>query len=324
MNTRLRNFPRAAALFLLIGLDAGLAASEPVAADSPSDLIGQSSAYMTVVDDTLTKVAADQGLGLKALIAANPGVDPWLPGAGDRLVLPTAHLVPNGPHEGIVINLPEQRLYQFLGDGTVRSFPVAMGAGPCELAPGETTVKRRRRLPSWRPSARVRSLRPDLPAIVPPGDRNPLGKYAVDLDLPAAIIHGADRPFSDRPEKTFGCIRLYRDHMNTLYGTVRKGTPVTVIARPIKFGWSKGELYLEVHPGGDQLNDLSGRRRSKRTAPTDLDERLADAAGADGDRVDQALVRRIVRERTGVPIKITRPRPKAKVKKVRGLFGGAP
>ena len=295
---------------------------QAVPKQAESDLLGETQTYTTVADDTLMKVAASHRLGLVALVAANPRLDPWYPGLNKNVVLPTVHLLPPGPRQGIVINLPEQRLYHFMPDGQATSYPVAMGRGVCDLAPGETKVAHRRRHPSWRPSIKLRAVRPDLPALVPPGQRNPLGKYALDLTIKGALIHGSPRPFTDHSELAPGCILLYPDHMAALYGASRKGTTVTIIDQPIKFGWAEGELYLEVHLSlehGKSINTL--RRRSRNRAPKLL-ARLEDVAGVDADRIDRALVRATVRAGTGVPVKITRPRSVPKVKKVRGLFGG--
>ena len=68
---------------------------------------------MTVYEDTLYDLAASYSLGSEELIRVNPGVDPWLPGAGKMLIVPERHILPAGPHEGIVVNLPEHRLYYY-------------------------------------------------------------------------------------------------------------------------------------------------------------------------------------------------------------------
>lgn len=300
---------------------AQFAGAQPSELTEGSDLFGELGAYKTTPDDTLLKVAEMNKLGFAELVAANPGIDSWLPGPDVVLVLPTMHLLPGGKRTGIVINLPEQRLYQFLPDGRVQSFPVVFGNSVCELDPGQTVIKQRRRKPSWRPTAAVRARRPDLPVVVPPGPRNPLGKYALDLALPGKIIHGAQRPFSDRGGEGHGCIQLYTDDMALLYDASRKGIEVAVIDQPIKLGWSDSELYLEAHPTREQGADLSGFRRMRYVQTQGFDALLAEAAGSDLDRVDLVLARKLLRDRKGIPVKISRPRAPPKAKKVRGLFG---
>ena len=58
-------------------------------------------------------IARANELGLIELMAANPGIDPWLPGAGVKLLLPTMHIMPDAPRKGIVINTAELRLYYY-------------------------------------------------------------------------------------------------------------------------------------------------------------------------------------------------------------------
>ena len=74
-------------------------------------VVGEDQTVETVYEDTLYDLAAKYSLGSEELIRVNPGVDPWLPGAGKKLVVPGRHILPPGPHEGIVVNLPEHRLY---------------------------------------------------------------------------------------------------------------------------------------------------------------------------------------------------------------------
>src|SRR5690606_21758711 len=69
------------------------AAAQAVAARS--DLIGQFGMYVTKHEDTLVGIAVDLGIGYTELLLANPGIDPWLPGEGTSLLLPTQHVLPH-------------------------------------------------------------------------------------------------------------------------------------------------------------------------------------------------------------------------------------
>src|SRR5277367_3304694 len=99
----------------------------------PDDtVVGEDQTVVTVYEDTLYDLARKFSLGSEELIRVNPGVDPWLPGAGKSLVVPGRHILPPGPREGIVVNLPEHRLYYYPkpkrgGPIEVITYPVSIG-----------------------------------------------------------------------------------------------------------------------------------------------------------------------------------------------------
>ena len=91
-------------------------------------IIGSVQTHTTVYEDSLVDLARKHGLGYTEIVSANPGLDPWVPGADKKVVLPKAHILPAAPREGIVINLADQRLYFFREDGkTVDSVPLGIG-----------------------------------------------------------------------------------------------------------------------------------------------------------------------------------------------------
>ena len=58
-------------------------------------------------------VAYRERLGFEALVRLNPGVDEWIPDPGTVVRLPTRLVLPDAPAEGLVLNVPEMRLYDF-------------------------------------------------------------------------------------------------------------------------------------------------------------------------------------------------------------------
>ena len=77
------------------------------------DIVGQVQVIKAKYEDTFADLGTTYDLGYSEMVAANPGVDAWLPGAGTEIVLPTRFILPPGPREGIVINLAEYRLYYY-------------------------------------------------------------------------------------------------------------------------------------------------------------------------------------------------------------------
>src|SRR5262249_13569504 len=93
---------------------------------SSPDLTGRLSFRTAHAEDTLIDLGPELGVGYTELLAANPGVDPWLPKEGTRLVVPKARLLPSGPREGIVVNLGDLRLYYFEPGAPPRSYPIGI------------------------------------------------------------------------------------------------------------------------------------------------------------------------------------------------------
>jgi L,D-transpeptidase ErfK/SrfK len=81
--------------------------------DDGSVVFGTDKRIQSAYQDTLLDIARRYSLGYEEIIRANPGVDVWLPGEGTNILLPGRRILPPGPREGIVVNLPEHRLYYF-------------------------------------------------------------------------------------------------------------------------------------------------------------------------------------------------------------------
>lgn len=294
---------------LLMGLlAAGLALASSAPAAAAGDLVGEIRRYEIGVKDTFVEIARRFDVGYVELVAANPGVDPWVPDDAGSIVLPTAHVLPNAPREGVVINLAELRLYYFPADGAPpRSHPIGIGQEGWETPLGRTTVLRKQANPSWFPPASIRKERPELPAVVPPGPNNPLGQYALYLGWPAYLVHGTNRPYGVGRRVSHGCIRLYPEDIERLFAEISVGTPVTVVDQPVKAGWSDGELYLEVHPTQRDSLELEekGRLSARDHLPDPIGTIVA-AAGEAAARLDWEAIRRALFERTGLPVRITR------------------
>ncbi len=288
-------------------------ASEPVPDPLSGDVIGKVGSLVTSYEDTLLDIARDNGLGYVEMIAANPGVDPWLPGERTRIVLPTAHILPDVERLGLVVNLAEHRLYYFGPPGTPpMTFPMGVGMEGWSTPLGSTEIARKKERPIWFPPDSIRAETPGLPAAVPPGPDNPLGSHALYFDWPNYLIHGTNDPWGIGRRVSHGCIRLYPEDIVRLFQMVELGTPVNVIDQAIKIGWSGGELYVEAHPDPRQADDLERTGRVAHPAERPLADvfyRIKARAGTDQDRLDWRRIRRIVEKRSGVPVRVTGDRP---------------
>lgn len=271
-------------------------------------LVGTAGTHITRAEDTLLDVARNNDLGYGQLMAVNPGIDPWLPGDGSRVTLPSLYLVPDGPRKGIVINLAEQRLYYFPPDGgTVETYPLGTGVPGWPTPLGETRIVTKEVMPSWHPPPSIREERPWLPEVIPPGPANPLGDFALRLGWSGYLLHGTNRPYGVGRNVSHGCIRLYPEDIEHLFAEVRVGTPVRVINEEIRLAWVGDDLYLLVTPTQQQRDQLAINQPMIPEVPPDLADRVVAAAGTQVHRVDWDLVRRLGVTRSGMPIRITRP-----------------
>jgi len=317
---RRSKFVRSAGLALLVALAAPACTSGWFAsfgakperylleAPPPSpDLVGKLRFREARKEDTLIDLAPELGVGYVELLAANPGVDPWLPPAGKRLVVPSARLLPSGPREGIVVNLGDLRLYYFEKGAPVRSYPIGIAKDGYATPMGVTTVKSKREKPTWVPGESARRDDPTLAAHIKPGPDNPLGEYALYLGWPTYLIHGTNFPAGVGRHSSRGCIRLYPEHIAELFALVEPGTKVRVVNEPVKLGWIGGELYLEVNPDADQSLELDETGvLPAAPAPKTLREQVKRAAGKQATTVDWARVDAIGQSRFGIPSRITR------------------
>jgi L,D-transpeptidase ErfK/SrfK len=207
--------------------------------------------------DTLPDIARRFNVGYEEIVRANPGVDPWLPGEGRRIVLPTRFVLPNAPHEGIVINVAAMRLFYYpphrKGEPQrVYTHPIGIGKMGWSTPEGVTHVVSHKKDPIWRPSVALRRDHlndngEDLPAVVMPGPDNPLGKYEFTLGWRSYLIHGTNKPYGVGLRSSHGCVRLYPEDIEKLFEMVPDGTAVRVVNQPFVFGWHEGNLYLQAY-----------------------------------------------------------------------------
>ena len=271
-----------------------------------SAVVGADANVTTVYEDTLPDLAHRYSLGYYEIIRANPGVDVWLPGAGKHLTLPGRHILPAGPREGIVVNLPEHRLYYFPKPGPhetaiVITYPVSIGKMDWRTPLGETHVIAKITHPAWYPPASIRKEHEKngdpLPKMVGPGPDNPLGDFALRLAAGRGeyMIHGTNNPVAVGMAVTHGCIRMYPEDVAALFALIPVGTKVRLVNEPVKVAWVDGRLFLEAHPQVDE--------EGQSIAPDvkDLSQKLQHALGDETAAVHWDLARATLKAANGMP-----------------------
>ncbi|MBS7660686.1 L,D-transpeptidase family protein [Pseudomonas lalucatii] len=271
------------------------------------DIVGQVQVVKAKYEDTFADLGVANDLGYLEMIAANPGVDAWLPGEGTEIVLPTRFILPPGPREGIVINLAEYRMYYFpKGQSVVHTYPLGIGREGWSSPVADARITSKTPNPGWTPPKSILEEHAadgdPLPAYVPPGPDNPLGPYKMSLSIPGYLIHGTNKKFGIGMRVSHGCFRMLNQNVLQLADMVPVGTPVRIVNEPYKFGRSNGKVYLEAHAPLDDSGAPSVV--DKHTAVINAllkREELGEL------RLDWEVVREVVAAEDGLPVEIAEP-----------------
>lgn len=286
-----------------------LLSSPALAKDNKDVLIGEPRTIRTKYEDTLPAIAEREQVGYAELLAANPKVDPLMPGAGTKLVLPTMNILPNASHQGLILNVGELRLYYFPKDGSEpKSFPIGIGREGLNTPMGSTTVTRKMANPPWRPTPRMLLENPELEPQMTGGDpENPLGKYALYMGWPSYLIHGTSKPKAVGRRASSGCIRMYAKDIEWLYNNVPVGTKITSVNQPVKMARIDGEIFIEATPSDIQIDELEYQSRQKTIQVDDgTIGKILNFAGDDASRIDWHKTRQALIDRSGQPLQITK------------------
>ncbi len=261
-------------------------------------VVGALETYTVKNDESLIEIARKFRLGYNEIVEANPGLDPFIPGNGRDVRIPSARILPDiPPYGGIVINLTEMRLYYFFRQNSlyrVATFPIGIGSEGTSTPVGKFRVIEKIVKPSWHVPESIRRENPELPRVVPAGPDNPLGSHALRLSLGSVLIHGTNRPFGIGRRASHGCIRLYPEDIPTLFKMVNTGTPVTIIRQPVKVGVSNNKVFVEVH------RDDSGEKTNYFNEAASLLRKKNLLKHVDTRKLHQA-----VREKKGFPVEIS-------------------
>jgi L,D-transpeptidase ErfK/SrfK len=280
------------------------------------DVIGVVQIVTASKEDTLTDIARRFNVGYEEILRANPKVDPWLPGEGRPIVVPTQFVIPNAPRTGVVINIAAMRLFYFPPHKSgepqvVITHPIGVGKMGWATPEGVTKIVRRQADPTWRvPTSVIKEHREngeELDKVIGPGPDNPLGRYAFYLQWPSYLIHGTNKPAGVGLRSSHGCIRLYPEDIAQLFDMVPLGTQVRVVNQPFVFGWHEGQLYMQPY---DVLED-DKRNWNKKITPKLLGKTLTasqtKALKAHNEQVNWDLATSLSQEPRGLPVPVSLP-----------------
>src|SRR4051812_20491230 len=282
--------------------------------DATTDIVGVVQKTQATKEDTLTDIARRFNVGYEEIVRANPKVDPWLPGEGREIVIPSQFILPNAPREGIVINAAAMRLFYYpkvkKGEPqVVHTYPIGIGKVGWKTPEGVTKIVRRQAGPTWRPTPSIikehlEERGEKLDKVIGPGPDNPLGKFAFYLGWPSYMIHGTNKPAGVGLRSSHGCIRLYPEDIAILFESAPIGTPVRVVNQPFVFGFRDGALHVQAF---DVLED--DPRDWKKAQAKLLNKALAESIQKElaqrKEKIDWEAVAKLTTDPRGIPVSVS-------------------
>jgi len=287
--------------------------------NSTDTIVGKMDSAVVGRDTTLLDIAREFGFGYQDIKLLNPTIDTWMPNDGELVQLPSRFILPNVPRKGIVLNIPEMRLYYYpphkKGEpDKVITYPLGIGRQGWDTPYKQTHIIGKKKYPDWRPPKSIRQEHEDagdpLPKVVKAGPDNPLGDYALRLGLPAYLIHGTNKPWGIGMRVSHGCIRLYPEDIAALFALVKVGTAVNIINSPYKIGEADGVLYLEAHPPlktatrdeyGDVIETMDENTNDDFTQVVGM---IVASTREDEYIIDWSMAKMVSEEAKGIPVAI--------------------
>jgi L,D-transpeptidase ErfK/SrfK len=257
-------------------------------------IIGSPQYHLIKKGEDLLGVGRYYDLGWTEIGAMYRQWDPFLPPAGENILIPTRWIVPTGHSAQIVVNTGNMRLFYFVNNRTqVYTYPIGMGVLDYKTPSGNFTVNQKVVHPDWHIPKELQSKY--KMAVMPAGPDNPMGDYKLGLSWGDYGIHGCNIPYAVGRMVSHGCTRLYPEDIKKLFAMVPMGTRVEYIYEPILIGFRQGHVFLSVH------EDVYFKIRSMIFYVLSMLEQRGLS-----NQVNILKVMQTVEEQTGMPIDVTK------------------
>ncbi|CAG0976210.1 putative L,D-transpeptidase YnhG [Geobacteraceae bacterium] len=284
------------------------AAAPGIAQPGYPGIIGEKFSYSVGKGESLRYIGAKFGVSWRWLAELNR-IDPKRSlKAGQVLQIDTRRIVPRQIGDGIVINIPDRTLYHFRNGEVDRMFAVAVGKPKPPNNPekrawhtptGSFRIVGKVKDPTWRVPLSIQKEMEEqgkeVKTVVPPGAKNPLGKFALKTSIPGILIHSTNIPESVYGFSSHGCIRVFPEFMEELFNAVTEDTTGEIVYEPVKISvLDGGRIFLEVH------RDIYNRYEN-------LDDQVKTIVQEHRveDRIDWNKVRQVLKRLKGIPEDIT-------------------
>ena len=286
--------------------------------DADTEIVGYLQRTVVGKEDTLPDIARRFDVGYEEMLLANPGVDPWLPGVGREVIVPTQFILPAAPHEGVVVDVAAMRIFYYPPhkkneQPLVYTHPIGIGRVGWKTPEGTTKIVSRTKDPVWVVPKSVRDEHAEngdkLPPTVPAGPDNPLGQYMFRLSWPSYLIHGTNKPYGVGMRSSHGCMRLYPEDIAVFFDLIPIGTKVTVVNQPYLFGRRDGILYFQAYTvmADDSRDWTKNRQRllSRLLNPRALSPHARKEISVQDDDIDWQRIGDLAHDPRAVPVPVT-------------------
>ena len=254
-------------------------------------LIGKDITYQISQGEGLYEIARKFDISYMSIALANQISDPNRIYAGQKLILPTRTILPKKLDKGVLINIPEYRLYFFQGDDSIKVYPVCIGLPTWRTPIGEFSITHKIKNPTWYMPDEIAEKNKVKKEIIPPGPLNPLGDFWIGTDLRHTGIHSTIIPMSIGRALSHGCVRLYPEDIEVLFPLTEVEMTGEVIYEPIKITVREDSIFLEVYPDVYEMVQDYEKEMNKELKLLNLPLNL-----------DQGKIEIILQEKRGVPV----------------------
>lgn len=131
----------------------------------------------------------------------------------------------------ILVDITSRALHFWSEDQSIyRLYPTSVPLSEDLTRLGRTEVVQKVVAPSWRPTPSMKERNPEWPDVVEGGSPdNPLGTHALYLSWTYYRIHGTHDTRKIGRKSSNGCVGLYNEHIQELFGFAKVGTQVLLI-----------------------------------------------------------------------------------------------
>lgn len=284
------------------------AATFTVPADG-STVVGQVLLVDPTPENTMLDIARHFDVGYDEIERANPEQSVWTPNG--NVVVPRQFILPPKPWHGIVVNIPQRRLYYFPPSAKgkaakVITYPISIAREGWSTPLGTTRIISKDKDPAWfvPKSIQQEHTREDgveFPEYFPPGPDNPMGMLAMQTGFPGIFIHATNKPWGVGLRTSHGCLHLYPEDAAEIFPIVKIGTPVRVIDQPVLVGKDGSNWVMATFAPVAEYPD-------KRPLAERVREVLSGLPLAPG-QIDDARVERLAEQPEPVPVALEAGQP---------------